>query len=144
MSYDDKLAAMLERDEGRVKHVYFDSLGYATIGVGHLVDKRLGGGLPDAIIDALLKYDIAEKTAQLFAQFPWARKLDDARKAVLVSMTFQLGIGGLLGFKRAMDAMSQGSWNAAADRFLQSKVAREQAPIRWQRFAQQIRSGQWQ
>jgi len=140
----DSLVEMLERDEGRVRYAYQDSLGYWTIGVGHLIDKRLGGGLPDPIIDALLKHDIAEKTAQLVAQFPWAARLDDARRAVLVSMTFQLGIGGLLGFKRAMDAMSQGSWNAAADRFLQSKVAREQAPIRWQRFAQQIRSGQWQ
>jgi lysozyme len=144
VSYDDKLAAMLERDEGRVKHVYFDSLGYATIGVGHLVDKRLGGGLPDAIIDALLKYDIAEKTAQLVAQFPWAAKLDDARRAVLVSMTFQLGIGGLLGFRNSMQAMQEGNWSGAATRFLQSRVAREQAPQRWQRFAQQIRSGQWQ
>ena len=138
------LRSQLIRDEGEVPYAYQDSEGYWTIGVGHLIDKRLGGGLPDPIIDALLKHDIAEKTAQLVAQFPWAARLDDARRAVLVSMTFQLGIGGLLGFKRAMDAMSQGSWNAAADRFLQSKVAREQAPIRWQRFAQQIRSGQWQ
>lgn len=144
MSYDDKLAAMLERDEGRVKHAYQDSLGYWTIGVGHLIDKRLGGGLPDPIIDALLKHDIAEKTAQLVAQFPWAARLDDARRAVLVSMTFQLGIGGLSGFTRAMSAMEQGYWNAAADRFLQSKVAREQAPARWERFARQIRYGQWQ
>lgn len=140
----DSLVEMLERDEGRVRHAYQDSLGYWTIGVGHLIDKRLGGGLPDPIIDALLAYDIAEKSAQLDAAFPWAAKLDEARRAVLVCMTFQLGIGGLSRFKNAMTEMMLGKYGAAAQQFLQSKVAREQAPARWQRFAEQIRTGQWQ
>lgn len=142
--YDDKLAALLERDEGRVRHAYQDSLGYWTIGVGHLIDKRRGGGLPEHIIDLLLQFDIDEKTTQLYDAFPWTAQLDPARRAVLVCMTFQLGIDGLRAFKNSMAAMEVGNWSLAADRFLQSKVAREQAPLRWKRFAQQIRSGQWQ
>lgn len=39
--------SLLELDEGRVKCAYRDSLGFWTAGVGHLVDKRRGGKLPD-------------------------------------------------------------------------------------------------
>ena len=36
----DKIIALLSLHEGRVEHAYQDSLGYWTIGVGHLIDKR--------------------------------------------------------------------------------------------------------
>ena len=39
----DKIEKDLTIDEGRVSHVYKDSLGYYTIGIGHLVDQRKGG-----------------------------------------------------------------------------------------------------
>lgn len=141
--YDDRLRAVLERDEKRVRYAYQDSLGYLTIGVGHLIDKRRGGGLPDHIIDLLLQFDIDEKTAQLYDAFPWTPQLDPARRATLVSMAFQLGIDGLKKFKNSMAAMEAGDWQLAATRFLQSKVAREQTPARWQRHAQRIRTGEW-
>lgn len=37
------LASLLTSDEGRVPHAYQDHLGYWTIGVGHLIDRRKGG-----------------------------------------------------------------------------------------------------
>lgn len=80
----ESLAALLESDEGRVRHAYQDHLGYWTIGVGHLIDKRKGGGLPDFIIDALLEHDIAEKTAEVERALPWVKDLDDARRAALL------------------------------------------------------------
>jgi lysozyme len=135
---------MLIRDEGRVAHAYQDSLGYWTIGVGHLIDKRKGGKLPDAIIEALLDHDIAEKSTQVYKRFPWVKALNPARQAVLVSMAFQLGVDGLADFRRAMAAMEAGQWDKAAVEFLDSKVAREQSPERWQRHAKQIRMGFFQ
>lgn len=39
----------LIRDEGNVPYAYSDSLGYLTIGVGFLIDKRKGGRLPEAV-----------------------------------------------------------------------------------------------
>jgi lysozyme len=139
----DSLPALLERDEARVPHAYQDSLGFWTIGVGHLIDERKGGKLPNAIIDALLDCDVREKTADLHRALPWAAGLDAARHAVLVSMCFQLGVSGLLGFPRAIAAMRDGRWNDAADHFLDSRVAREQSPARWQRHARMIRTGEW-
>jgi lysozyme len=138
------LRALLEADEGRVRHAYQDSLGYWTIGVGHLIDKRLGGGLPDPIIDALLDYDIAEKTRELVAALPWVATLDEPRKATLISMAFQLGVPKLLKFRTALAHAAVGAWNEAADAFLDSKVAREQSPARWQRHARRLRTGVWE
>ena len=138
------LRAQLERDEGRVRHAYKDSLGYETIGVGHLIDRRKGGGLPDHIIDLLLDWDIDRADRELYEAFPWVSQLDSVRRAVLINMTFQLGISGLKGFRNAMAAMQAHDWEAAADHFLDSKVAREQTPERWRRHARQIRTGEWQ
>lgn len=138
------LRNMLERDEARVPHAYPDSLGYLTIGVGHLIDKRKGGRLPDVIIDALLDYDIAEKTAEVVKALPWFGQLNEPRKAVIVSMAFQLGTDGLLEFKTALAAMSAANYDRAAWAFLQSKVAKYQTPERWQRHARQIQTGEWQ
>jgi lysozyme len=148
-------AEMLERDEGLVTHVYQDSMngkckecgksnGYWSIGIGHLVDERKGGSIPHDIIYQILSRDISEKTDQLYQVYPWAMDLDEPRRAVLICMTFQLGIGGLQGFPKAMAFMKKGAWYAAANEFANSLVAREQARERWARFANQIRSGEWQ
>lgn len=51
----DPIWRTLETDEGRVPHAYQDHLGYWTIGVGHLIDKRKGGGLTPDEVDYLLE-----------------------------------------------------------------------------------------
>jgi lysozyme len=43
MNMREHLIAHLRREEGEVLHVYKDHLGYLTIGVGRLIDKRKGG-----------------------------------------------------------------------------------------------------
>src|SRR3546814_2848207 len=55
----------LNREEGRIPHAYQDSLGYWTIGVGRLIDKRKGGRLTNVDIDMLLANDIADKIAEI-------------------------------------------------------------------------------
>lgn len=49
------LAAQLKAEEGRVPHAYQYHLGYWTIGVGRLIDKRKGGGLTPYEVDYLLE-----------------------------------------------------------------------------------------
>lgn len=137
------LRGMLTRDEGRVPYVYQDSLGFWTIGVGHLVDRRKGGRLPEQIIDDLLEYDMAEKTGQVLGALPWVADLSPARQAVVICMAFQLGIEGLLMFKVSLGHLQRGDYALAAKNFLKSKAAREQTPDRWKRFAKQIETGEW-
>ena len=132
---------LIELHEGRVPHAYSDSLGYLTIGVGHLIDQRKGGRLPDAIIDALLDLDIHEHANELFATLPWVRDLDPVRQAVLVDMFFNMR-RGLLGFKETLRHFEAGRWDAAADAMLDSKWA-TQVKSRATRLAIMVRTGEW-
>jgi lysozyme len=138
-----KLTALLEADEGRRGSAYQDSLGYWTIGVGRLIDERKGGRLTDDEIDYLLANDIREKTAMVRAQWPWFDHLNDARQAVLICMAFQLGIGGLLNFKKALGAMRDERWPDAAREMKDSTWAK-QTPARCSRLAYQMETGAWQ
>src|SRR3546814_20342254 len=87
-------------DLGRIPHAYQDSLGYWTIGVGRLIDKRKGGRLTNVEIDMLLANDIADKIAEISDWHAWqAVKADPVRATALLSMAFQMGAAGLGGFK---------------------------------------------
>ena len=136
------LAQMLEAEEGRVSYAYPDSLGYLTIGIGRLIDKRKGGRLTDREIDYLLANDIAEKTAEVLKSLPWIMHLDEARRAVLLGMAFQMGTAGLLGFKNTLELVRTGEYKAAGRGMMQSRWA-EQTPTRAQRMAQQMETGLW-
>jgi lysozyme len=138
------LAQQIIRDEGVVEYAYQDSLGYWTIGVGHLIDKRRGGKIPQHIIEALLNHDIKVHSADLYTAFPWIIDLDEPRKATLINMAFQLGVEGLSKFGRALGYMRNGEYTAASLAFADSKVAREQTPERWKRHCEQIKTGVWQ
>lgn len=141
MSYDKQaLTAELRRDEGVVPSAYQDSLGYWTIGVGRLIDKRKGGRLRDEEIEFLLMNDIAEKEEELDAAIPWWRTLSDARQRVLLSMCFNLGIKGLLGFKNTLAMVKSGDYAGAAVGMLNSKWAK-QVGDRATRLSEMMRGG---
>ena len=140
--FNEKIVKQLIRDEGKVAHAYYDSLGFLTIGVGHLIDARKGGTLPDFIITTLLEHDIEKHGNELFAALPWAKNLDPPRRAVLINMAFNLGVKGLLGFANTLAAVKDGAWANAAHRMLQSKWA-DQVGARATRLAEQMRTGEW-
>jgi lysozyme len=135
-----KLIADLRRDEGVVPYAYEDHLGFLTIGVGRLIDKRKGGRLTQDEIDYLLKNDIREKTAELEASLPWVRDLDEVRHRALVNMAFQLGVAGLLGFVTTLGLLKEKNYHEAAMQMLKSKWA-SQTPARARRIAQMIDLG---
>jgi lysozyme len=143
---DETLIAELRRDEGVIRHEYKDSLGYSTIGVGRLIDKRKGGGLSDDEIDYLLANDIRDTIADLDRELPWWRTLSPARQRVLVNMAFNLGIGserlgtGLLGFKNTLAKIRSGDYAGAAVGMLQSRWA-SQVKGRADRLAEMMKEG---
>jgi lysozyme len=133
---------LISTHEGRIPYAYQDSLGYWTIGVGHLIDHRKGGALPESIIDALLDYDIQEKRSHLDAALPWAAALDEVRYAVLLDMCFNLGIQGLLGFTHFLASVQDGQYELASAQMLQSKWA-TQVKSRATHLSDMMRTGQW-
>jgi lysozyme len=137
----DRLSAELTRDEGVVPYAYTDSLGYLTIGVGRLIDKRRGGRLRADEIALMLKNDIDEKALELDAKLGWWRKLDPVRQRVLANMAFNLGTDGLLKFKNTLAAVQAGRWSDAADGMLQSLWAK-QVGQRARRLAEMMLTGE--
>ena len=136
------LREQLIRDEGVIPHCYFDHLGYATIGVGHLIDERRGGSLPKFLIDALLDYDIDKCRKELAAALHWYVKLDEARQGVLINMAFNLGVDGLLKFKNTLGFVQAGQYGEAAANMLASLWAKQVGP-RAHRLATQMETGKW-
>lgn len=138
-----ELTAQLTRDEGRERSAYQDHLGFWTIGVGRLIDKRKGGGLRDDEIDYLLRNDINDRIDQLGRRIPWFLELDGARQGVLLNMSFQMGVDGLLAFKTTLARVRAGNFSGAASGMLNSLWA-TQTPERAQRLATQMETGTWQ
>jgi lysozyme len=135
-----KLIEELIRDEGEVLHAYKDSLGYLTIGVGHLIDIRKDGSISKAASRFILNEDIDEKIADLDHAIPWWKSLSETRQRVLVNMCFNLGISGLLKFKKFLFALKVGDYGTAKKEMLDSLWAR-QVSDRADRLAEMIITG---
>ena len=137
-------------EEGEVLHAYQDSLGYWTIGVGHLIDKRKGGAISIAASRFILAEDIAAKTAQLVDALPWTATLDEARFAALLNMAFQLGVAGVLKFPKMLAALRRGDGDEVRRQALERNTLldedewSEQTPARAKRVAEQLATGVWQ
>lgn len=139
----EQITKQLRRDEGVEKSAYQDSLGYWTIGVGRLIDKRKGGGLSDKEIDFLLNNDIEEVEEALGARVSFYKSLDEARRGVLLNMAFNLGVDGLLAFKNTLSLVGEGKYKEASVEMLKSKWA-TQVGNRAVRLSKQMATGEWQ
>jgi len=141
------LEEQLVRDEGERLEAYQDSLGWWTIGVGHLIDPRKGcaAPMPESCTPeqsrAWLAEDVAKAKAALAAALPWTADLDEVRNEALVMISFILGAEGMvkdIPFTLAM--IHEGKYERAARALGLSTLAKEDGP-RIQRIAQQIRTG---
>ena len=133
----------LKRDEGEVLHAYQDTLGYWTIGIGILIDKRKNGGLRPEESEFIFRNRLKLLDADLDSRLPWIVKLDPARRGVLVNMAFQMGVSGLLGFRNTLAMVQAGKYQDAAKGMLASKWA-TQTPARAHRLGNQMATGEWQ
>lgn len=136
------LKTQLREFEGVVNHAYQDHMGYWTIGVGRLIDKRKGGHLTDDEIDYLLENDIRRKTAEVYESLPWVKTLNEPRQAVVIGMAFQMGLHGLLGFTSTLGAIRDERFADAAEGMRRSLWGK-QTPKRVNRLAHQMETGEW-
>lgn len=135
--------SQLRRDEGEVLHAYQDHLGYWTIGMGILIDKRRGGGITPEESAYLTQNRVVRIEAELTSKLPWFTRLEPPRRAALVNMAYQMGVAGLLGFARSLGSIRDERWALAEAQLLESTWAR-QTPDRARRVARQIATGEWQ
>ena len=96
----------------------------------------------------MLEHDAAGASAEVDGALPWSGALDDARRAVLVNMAFNMGLGvhgqsGLLGFTRMLGAVERGDYDRASAEMMDSRWAQQVGP-RAQRLSRQMQTGEWQ
>lgn len=139
--------SQLWRDEGEVLHVYLDSVGIRTAGVGHNLEAHgldwpVGTPITKQQSDDWLREDVAVCEKQLHAFLPWTDGLDEARRGVLLNMCFNIGIHSLLGFKNTLAAVHDGEYALASEMMLKSQWA-HQVGARADRLSRQMDTGVW-
>lgn len=132
----DTLAAELERDEGLRLKPYRCTAGKTTIGVGRNLDDV---GITEDEARYLLRNDISRVLGELENQ-PWYHGLTGARRRAIANMCFNLGLRGLLGFRKMIAAIEAEDWDEAAFQLLESRYAR-QVGARADRLAEMLRLG---
>ena len=137
-----KVVDLVMKEEGFVPHAYKDSLGYLTIGYGRLIDESKGGGISKDEARMLLRNDLVEIEEQLAEKIPWYLELNGPRRAVLISMAYQMGVSGLLRFKNTLAAIQEGDYDRGARGMMASLWAR-QTPGRAKRHAEIMRLGRF-
>ncbi len=100
---------------------YRDSAGKLTIGIGRNLDDK-GITREEAIF--LCKNDIQAAISQL-ERYDWYNSLDDIRKKVLLDMAFNLGVSGLLKFKKMIKAIEEKNFVCAGKEMKDSQWAKE-------------------
>ena len=144
---DPRLQNLIIQLEGLKFKVYDDATGlpivpgytvkgHPTIGVGRALDTH---GLSKEEAMFLCEADILSAVTDA-KSFWWFDSLAEARQAVVVSMVFNLGLGGFKEFQGMINALSVGDYPKAASEMLNSRWASE-LPNRVQELAQIMISG---
>lgn len=139
MTYDKgQFERMMAFEEGRKFKPYRDHLGFQTIGIGRNLDAV---GLRPGEEQVLFWNDVADCERALDRSCPWWREMTNIRQQAVLSMAFQLGPAGFLGFKQMIAALQAQDYRAAFSNALASKWAREDTPERADRVANMILKG---
>ena len=137
-----KLVEMLRLHEGVRYKVYVCSEGYETIGVGRNISEG-GLGLSKDEVDFLLVNDIKRVQDELTRNFSWFLDLNEARRDAMVDICFNLGLTRLRSFANALEAMSYGQYEIAANEFMDSRWS-QQVGNRAVEVTEMIRTGEYQ
>ena len=149
------ISQRLQMHEGLRLKPYFCTRGKQTIGVGRCLDtnpltaeeeKVVGDwkrGITKNAAFYLLRNDIARVEKECRQNIPFWKKLDDERQYALLDMAFNLGISGLLKFKKMLSYMGVGNFRQASVECLSSKYAQD-VGIRAKRIAKCIETGRFE
>jgi lysozyme len=133
---DEPLLASLREHEGFSATVYRCPAGYLTIGYG----LNLEAGITREEAEVLLRMRVEQILDRITRTYPWFAGLTEPRQRAIVEMAYQLGFGGLHGFRRMRAALEAGDWPQAAEEMLASEW-HEQTPRRAQHSAELMRTG---
>lgn len=143
---------LLRFHEGQRLKAYKDSLGYWTVGIGHLLPDPLnprwnGYRITQKQCDDLFDSDILEHQHMIDVGARWAYRLDEVRFYVVLDMTYNMGIepfdeDGFKDWPMFVNQLKTEQWKAAAQNMRSTKWAK-QVKGRAIRLARMIETGHW-
>lgn len=116
-----KREQMIISHEGYRKHMYTCTAGRKTIGYGF----NLEVGMTEDEAFLLLQHRLNLLDEQLAYTLPFYTRLSAVRQDVLCDMAYNLGLAGLLKFRKMLAAVERSAWDMAAAEMLDSKWARQ-------------------
>jgi lysozyme len=135
MDFFEMVLNVAKEDEGFRSKPYLDSKSVLTIGWG----TNIAQGIDHTEASFLLQHRMGLAMRECIRRLPWFSRQNDVRRGVVVRMVYQLGIDGVLGFRKFCAAMDVDDHETAADEMLDSKWAREDSPARANREARRMR-----
>jgi len=139
MDNTGELIKQLKRHEGIELKPYKCTSDKLTIGVGRNLEDV---GISEAEAEYLLMNDLS-RFMKMANEFDWYAGLNDARKAVIISMLFNLGRGGFNKFLKFKQALAEGDHLTASREMLDSRWAK-QVKGRAVELSKQMETGKWQ
>lgn len=121
---------LLRREEGLRLEPYYCSENYPTIGIGTKIGpknaplKMYQFKISEGTARQMLDDEVFSITARL-SDLDWYNCLSYDMKTIVVSMAYQMGVSGVLKFKRMIAALERGDFNQAATEALDSKWAKQ-------------------
>ena len=110
----------IKRHEGEVLEIYEDSLGYKTLGIGHLCQPedpeykwKVGTKVSQEIVDMYYENDFDKhykEAIHVFGSEEDFEKLPEVIQRVLVNMCFNLGGSRLSKFRNMLKACRNHDW----------------------------------
>ena len=120
MTQETSIITLLKLHEGVKLKPYRCPTGYLTIGIGRNLDAN---GISHEEAELMLENDIQAATTALKRNVSFFTNLSEARQTALIDMCFNLGLNGLLSFKKMLSALSVGNYSKAAQEVLNSRYA---------------------
>lgn len=134
-----KLSKQLKRHEGLRLKPYLCTANKITIGYGRNLEQK---GITKLEAEELLQNDIIYMFSVLPNKIEFFNSLSKPRADVLVNMAFNLGINGLLRFKKMLAAVEMGDYLTASKEMLNSRWA-EQVGDRALELSMQMEKGEY-
>jgi len=146
----DLAEKIVSYEEGFRATPYYCSEFYPTVGHGFKIGTRYAPieqysfYLPEQVSRAWLQcilVDLEQTLAHDKETEAAFLNCNTVRRAVLISMAYQLGMAGLKGFKKMLNAVERQDWEDAANQALMSRWYK-QTPARAERHADMLETGE--
>ncbi|MDR0666856.1 MAG: glycoside hydrolase family protein [Campylobacteraceae bacterium] len=138
-----ELIKMIKRHEGLRLNSYICPNGYPTIGYGtklplsdfEKTNVKNENKITEQEAEFLLKNRLQRAIADINDKKPFIKNFSKNRKRVIYDMAYQLGVNGLLNFKRMWAALEKSEFKDAAYEMINSKWAKTDSPKRAEELA---------